>query len=199
MAIQVTTSGERNELSVPQTVLDGGWGSIILEGSDNRIEIAEPAEVGHLHIELSGGSSLRIGPGCILRNLFVYACDRGSVRIGGQTGFNGLVRLLLHEQGAIEIGSGCLFGGDTDLTISDMHSILDAATGERLNRARSICVADRVWVGQKATLLKGVSIGGESVIAAGAVVTGAVPSGCIAAGNPARVVREGVTWRHELI
>ena len=100
-----------------------------------------------------------IEAGCIPRNLFVYACNLGVVRIGVRTGFNGFVQLLLHERSSITIGEDCLFGGDTNVTISDVHSILDGATGQRISPARVIAVADHVWIGQKATVLKGVTIG----------------------------------------
>ncbi|MBV9758771.1 MAG: hypothetical protein JO047_17135 [Alphaproteobacteria bacterium] len=80
-----------------------------------------------------------------------------------------------------------------------MHSILDAASGTRVNPARDVSLGDRVWVGQRSMILKGVTIGHDAIIGAGAVVTRSVPAHCIAAGNPARVVRRGVRWRPELL
>ena len=47
----------------------------------------------------------------------------------------------------------------------------------------------------KVTILKGVVIGDNAVIAAGSVVTKDVPAGCIAAGSPARVVRKNINWK----
>lgn len=46
-----------------------------------------------------------------------------------------------------------------------------------------------VWVGAHATILPGVTIGDNSVVAAGAVVTKDVPANCVAAGVPASVVK----------
>jgi acetyltransferase-like isoleucine patch superfamily enzyme len=46
----------------------------------------------------------------------------------------------------------------------------------------------------RAIILKGVTIGDGAVIAAGAVVTKDVPPDAVVAGNPARVVKEGVEW-----
>ena len=58
----------------------------------------------------------------------------------------------------------------------------------------------RQWqVAGMAAVLKGVTIGDDAIIGAGAVVTRNVPANCVAAGNPARVVRKGVTWRPELL
>jgi acetyltransferase-like isoleucine patch superfamily enzyme len=46
-----------------------------------------------------------------------------------------------------------------------------------------------VWVGAKATVTTGVSIGSNTVIGAHAVVTGDLPANCVAVGIPARVIR----------
>lgn len=51
-------------------------------------------------------------------------------------------------------------------------------------------IGSRVWIGEKATILKGVDIGNDCVIAANAVVTKSVPPGCVVAGNPARILRQ---------
>jgi acetyltransferase-like isoleucine patch superfamily enzyme len=55
--------------------------------------------------------------------------------------------------------------------------------------ARSVEVGDRVWIGARAIILKGVSVGHDAMIAAGAIVTHDVPPHAVVAGNPARVVR----------
>ncbi|MDE6247445.1 MAG: antibiotic acetyltransferase, partial [Muribaculaceae bacterium] len=49
---------------------------------------------------------------------------------------------------------------------------------------------DRVWIGQNACILPGVTIGEGAVIAAGAVVTHDVPPYCVVGGNPARVLKD---------
>lgn len=62
------------------------------------------------------------------------------------------------------------------------------------NRTATFCkpivIGDRVWIGINATICPGVSIGENSVIAAGSVVTKDVPSNVIVAGNPAKVIKE---------
>jgi acetyltransferase-like isoleucine patch superfamily enzyme len=52
-----------------------------------------------------------------------------------------------------------------------------------------------VWIGAGAIILPGVIVGDDAVVAAGSVVTADVPSKTVVAGNPARVIREKVTWR----
>ena len=53
-----------------------------------------------------------------------------------------------------------------------------------------IVIEDNVWIGEYATILKGVTIGKGAVVASHAVVTKDVPPYTIVAGNPARVVKE---------
>ena len=81
--------------------------------------------------------------------LFIYAEKEVAVVVGKNVVFNGRVRLLLHESGRIDIGANCLFASEVDITISDMHSIIDVATGERVNPARDVLLEERVWVGQR--------------------------------------------------
>ena len=74
------------------------------------------------------------------------------------------------------------------ITDSDWHGIYD-----RVNRdstVKPVRLGDNVWLGDRATVLKGVTIGDNSIVAASSVVTKDVPANVIVAGNPAIVVRE---------
>jgi acetyltransferase-like isoleucine patch superfamily enzyme len=55
---------------------------------------------------------------------------------------------------------------------------------------RTITIDTNVWIGAAATILPGVTIGADSVVAAGAVVTHDVPPATVVAGVPAVVIRE---------
>lgn len=57
-----------------------------------------------------------------------------------------------------------------------------------------INIGNHVWIGLRAIILKGVTIGDGAVIAAGAVVTNNVPANSVVAGVPARVMSENVNW-----
>ena len=50
-------------------------------------------------------------------------------------------------------------------------------------------IGDNVWIGDKATILPGVTIGEGAIIAANAVVTKNVPAFSVAAGNPAKIIK----------
>ena len=70
------------------------------------------------------------------------------------------------------------------------HAIDSELRNQGLEIALPITVGDSVWFGANVTVLPGVTIGSNTVIAAGSVVNRDIPSGVIAAGNPCRVIRE---------
>ena len=51
-----------------------------------------------------------------------------------------------------------------------------------------------MWIGAKATILKGVHIGDGAVVAAGSVVTSNIPAYTLCAGVPAKVIKKNVSW-----
>lgn len=199
MSLIVDDCGKNNRIIAPAAVLKSMQGRIKINGDLNIVTIDQGCFSSNFCIELGSNCEINVGSNCNLGNLFVYALGEAVVNIGQGSGFNGLVRVLLHEPGQISIGSGCLFGSDVDVTLSDMHSILDEESGQRINHARDVLIEDNVWIGQRAMLLKGSKVGAGSIIGAGAVVTGAIPKNVVAAGNPARIVRTGVRWKAELL
>jgi maltose O-acetyltransferase len=55
---------------------------------------------------------------------------------------------------------------------------------------KPVSIGNNVWIGSRVMILKGASIGDNSVIAAMSVVTSAIPANCVAAGVPAKVIRK---------
>lgn len=95
---------------------------------------------------------------------------------------------VIVARSSIEIGPGCWIG--EMVVIRDQDHVVDGtplATSGFL--AKPIVIGSNVWIGAKATVLKGVTIGTGSVVAASAVVTRDVPPGWLYAGIPARPVR----------
>ncbi len=91
----------------------------------------------------------------------------------------------------IELGKNVLTGKYVLIT-DNSHgeadaSQLDMAPNKRpLVSKGPVVIGDNVWIGEKASILPGVTIGNGAIIAAGAVVTKDVPAGCIARGVPAK-------------
>lgn len=90
------------------------------------------------------------------------------------------------DQGGVTIGDGCLIGHQ--VVFATLDHMLDPADRASMV-AHPITVGRNVWIGSHATILSGVTIGDNSVIAAGAVVTTSVPANCVAAGVPARIIK----------
>jgi acetyltransferase-like isoleucine patch superfamily enzyme len=88
----------------------------------------------------------------------------------------------------ITIGDSVMFANGAYVTDSDWHGIYDRTN--RDPRVMPVHIGDNVWIGDHATVLKGVTIGENSVVAARAVVTRDVPANVVVAGNPAKVVKE---------
>ncbi len=108
----------------------------------------------------------------------------------------------MHEPGRVDMGSGVLFAGQIDVSISDMHSIIDVETSERINPAKDIEIGNRVWIGQRSMVLKGGARIGDGSVVGGAMslVRGTLPGNCVCAGVPAKVLRSGgATWRFDLV
>ena len=91
----------------------------------------------------------------------------------------------------ISIGKGCIIARDAILRDYDAHTIEQ----DGFEMMKPITIGDNVWIGNRAMILKGVTIGDGAIIAAGAIVTKNIPAKTIAAGVPAKVIKEGVTWK----
>lgn len=91
----------------------------------------------------------------------------------------------------ITIGSGAAISEGVIIRDSDNHAI----AGSDKPVCAPITIGDGVWIGMNAVILKGVTIGSGSVIAAGALVNSDIPDHCLAAGVPARVIRQGIEWK----
>lgn len=86
----------------------------------------------------------------------------------------------------VRIGNDCLIGTHVMIMDCDFHRVEDKAWD---TAGEPIVLEDRVWLGNRSIVLKGVTIGHDAVVAAGSVVTGDVEARTVVAGVPARVIR----------
>jgi acetyltransferase-like isoleucine patch superfamily enzyme len=92
----------------------------------------------------------------------------------------------------ISIGNGTIIAEGVIIRDCDEHCI-STLSGNGVE-TEPISIGNHVWIGQRAIILKGVTIGDGAIIGAGAVVTKDVPSNCIVAGNPARIIKFEAEW-----
>ena len=88
----------------------------------------------------------------------------------------------------ITIGDGCMFANSAYVSDADWHGIYDRAIP--VGKTAPITLAENVWIGDRAVVGKGVTIGKNSIVAAGAVVVKDVPENVVVGGNPARIIKE---------
>ena len=128
------------------------------------------------------GRWIHIGRGSAIR------CHEGFLRVGDKVvfGSNDTVTCYLD----VEIGRDCILADDVYIGDFD-HRFADTSVPIRKQGivTSPVRVEDDCWIGEKASIMRGVTVGGGSVIGANSVVTHDVPPYSVAAGNPARVLR----------
>ncbi len=132
--------------------------------------------------------SNRVG---LTSQVIIQTLDDGIVEIGNNSGGSSIVISAMNH---VRIGSNVRIGGNVRIFDHDFHSldITERATQplhRQTIRNAPVIIGDGVFIGTQAMILKGTTIGENSIIGAGSVVSGRIPPGEIWAGNPARFVR----------
>ena len=112
-----------------------------------------------------------------------------SIKIGNNCTLNGTV---IHSRSKVVIGENCMFGAGVVIMDSNFHSTSrDPAIRRPPDYAvdRPVVLGNNVWVGRNSIILKGVSIGDNSIVAAGSIVTRDIPPNQLFGGNPAQFIR----------
>ena len=117
-----------------------------------------------------------------------FNCDNGkNIHIGSN--FTGNYNLTLLDIREIRIGDNVMIGPNTLITTVG-HPLSPMGRRKHLGIAKPVIIGNDVWIGGNVTILPGVRIGNNVVVAAGAVVTKDVPDNCVVGGVPARKIKE---------
>lgn len=114
---------------------------------------------------------------------------RGSdseIVIGARNSFSNNISIIATRK--ITIGNDCLIGDQVLIVDSDFHAIRPDLRKRSTGESAPVQLGNNVWLGSRVMILKGVSIGDNSVIGAMSLVKDSIPPNSIAAGNPAKVV-----------
>jgi acetyltransferase-like isoleucine patch superfamily enzyme len=126
----------------------------------------------------------------IHRGTRVFVNDGAHLQMGDQSYVNDCSTVTCFDQ--ITIGSRCAISWNANILDSNIHEL--AVEGEVRPRSRPVLIGDDVWIGTGVIVLAGTTIGSGAVVGAGSVVNSTIPSAALVAGNPARTVREAVSW-----
>jgi maltose O-acetyltransferase len=118
----------------------------------------------------------------------LHAAAGVNIRVGARTHFNNNVQVF--ASASVTIGADCLIGDAVLIMDSDGHALAPEARHQLAGASSAVTIEDNVWIGSRAIILKGVTLGAGCVVGAGAVVTRSVPPRTVVGGNPARPIRK---------
>jgi acetyltransferase-like isoleucine patch superfamily enzyme len=120
-------------------------------------------------------------------------CVTGTLVVGDGASISAESAIVAAQ--CVHIGDNAVISWDVLIMDSDLHEVYDA-TGRRTNLAMPVRIGNKVWIGCRSLVLKGVEIADGCVVAAASTLTRSVASpNVVAGGNPVRVLRENISWR----
>lgn len=124
----------------------------------------------------------------IIQQAYIATVSHGAqILIGNHVGVSGCT---ISAGAKIVIGDYVMIGSGAIITDGDAHQVDPVKRRkEELGLRKPVVIEENVFIGARAIILKGVTIGHDSTIGAGAVVSKSVPPNCVVAGNPAKIVR----------
>jgi len=114
-----------------------------------------------------------------------YTTGGVDIRVGRNVFVN--QNCTFYDLGGLDIADDVMIGPNVSL-ITSGHPV-EPARRRACVIAKPIVIERNVWIAASATIIGGVTVGENSVVAAGSVVTGSVPPNTLVGGNPASVIR----------
>lgn len=194
-------SNKNNTLKIdPETSFKNS--AIIVEGEGNCIIIERCRTIQNLSVHFKGNyKTLYIHKSNKkIRGLKIVSnrANEQSIEIGEEFGCGGVEIQANDGLENISIGKDCLFSWGIRIRSSDGHSILGLDTKLVMNLPADVKIGDHVWVSENVSVLKGASVGSNSIIAHSSVVTSPFEEeNVIVGGTPAKILKRLVSWDRE--
>jgi acetyltransferase-like isoleucine patch superfamily enzyme len=177
----ITEIDDRSELDINTRLGVGVTNPVASHPHQNRsvIKIKKNA---NLQVTATDGPAL-IGPGSVLYIDGDFSIGRSYITADS--------RIVCEN--SISIGDGCAISWNTEILDTDRQQLV--INGKAMEKTDPIQIEDNVWIGHDVGIKKGVTIGKGAVIASHSVVTSDIPSNSLAAGTPAEVIKDAVSWQ----
>jgi len=145
-------------------------------------------------LEIGRNATLRIGRWAWIGHASKIRVHEGEVSIGAKTVIGQECTISAFQH--VSIGRECIIA-DRVMLIDFDHGVTEVDRPIRVQGIykRDVRVGHNVWIGYGACILRGVSVGDNSIIGTSSVVTKQVPDNAVIAGSPARVIRMRTTPR----
>lgn len=151
-----------------------GGGSDAITGKRAFIRLGENSSM-----KIDGNVSLYYGGD-------IQLFDGGKLEIGNSTYINSDCKIRVQDK--VVMGEQCAISHDFTVLDSNFHTL------NSKKKTAPVIIGDHVWIGTRVTILSGVEIGNDAVIAAGSVVTKCMPPHSLVGGVPAKVMKENIEW-----
>ncbi len=174
------------------------------------LKIGENSLISGINIQLRNAQEnkiyLQVGDESVIQGDFIFEKESGIINIGNNTFIGGGTFICIDS---IDIGNDVMFSWGCTVADNNSHStkwserqhdVKEWKRGIDENKlgyykdwtnvkSAPIVIKDKAWIGFNTIILKGVTIGEGSIVAAGSVVTKNVPDWTIVAGNPAQIIK----------
>lgn len=147
----------------------------------NRLTFDDTDEIRNLFSQLIGK---KVDESFLLIPPF-YTTGGAEIRIGNNVFIN--QNCTFYDLGGLDIGDDVMIGPNVSI-ITTGHP-LEPSQRRAVTIGKPIVIERNVWIAAGATIIGGVTVGENSVVAAGSVVTRDVPPNTLVGGNPARIIR----------
>ena len=131
------------------------------------------------------GESVSIGPG-----VSIVVKDNAKLSIGDKCFFTS--NMYIEVLNKLQIGNDVGIAWGVSIIDKNQHSPIYNGQKEFINS--NVKIGNHVWIGCNATILPGTVIGNNSIVAANSVVKGEFRDNCLIGGNPAKIIREDVSF-----
>ena len=170
-------------------------------GKGNKVSIGDKTYARKVVIEIYGDNNeVIIGDGGYMHNVHLTVgftdcpINNAKIHIGNGVACNSLKVQMGESESECIIGDGTIISFNVEMTCSDNHCILNEKN-ELMNVGKKIEIGKGVWICKNVFVMKNTKIADHSIVALGSIVTKKFDTpNVILAGNPAKVVKEGIHW-----